>query len=374
MIMDDKELETLRRDQHRSTFWKSSLLGAGAAAITVAIVLSSASGNVPAPPALAALAGTPVGCTAVYNDDGSVDIHCPPRPAPTDTPTASPTATPSPSDTPTVPPTTVPPTTPPATTTAPPVEVAGPRVPINAITTGFPAGTTLTAFSGQPASNTTYTGRSFSAGTVTASNVTFRNCSFSSGPIFTGDNVTVDHCTFTGGVSLSGGDNFVFTSNNVVNWHGDALHITSDSGPVNNVIVQKNWFHNPNASCNGDHVDGVQLLGVNHISISDNIIDLGPWVSCSQDAGDGPLNGAFQVENTQGADLNGTITHNWVNGGGYVARFYQCQTFSFTWNQFGPTSQFGPATVPAANRSCFVPGPWANNRNNAGALVALPTS
>jgi len=247
-------------------------------------------------------------------------------------------------------------------------------VAINASTTGYPAGIALTPFSGKLTSDHTYVGVSINAGSlggnVLASNVTLRNCLINGDVIFAGNNVTVDHCTITGGVSLSGGDNFTFTGNNLYNW-SDALHITSDSGPVNKVTVTKNWMHSPHPNC-ADHSDGMQLLGVNGITITDNIIDLGSWITCGSNPDDGPLNGAFQVENTQGNDLNGIIDHNYLNGGGYTARFYQCSAFTFTSNSFGTGAHWGLISVPASNLGCFTN--WSGNLSAAGKPVNLVAS
>jgi hypothetical protein len=192
---------------------------------------------------------------------------------------------------------------------------------------------------GRLQANTTYTGVSIPAsalGTVTVSGLTLRNCTMAAGVVFTGNNVTVDHCTIHGGVSLSGGDNFTFTRNNVTGWD-DGLHITSDSGPVNTVMVTNNWIHAPAPQCS-DHSDGIQVLGVAGAMFSGNVIDLGPWIPC------GPLNGAFQFEITQGPVSGVVVTQNLLNGGGYVFRAYAgTQIMAVTGNGFGPDRHWGPS-------------------------------
>lgn len=179
-------------------------------------------------------------------------------------------------------------------------------------------------------------------GDLSVHNVILRNCVLASGTVFAGNDVTVDHCTIHGGVSLSGGDRFVFTNNNVTGWD-DAVHITSDSGPVKIVSVTGNWLHSPSPAC-ADHSDGVQLLGVENATFRYNVIDLGPWIHCSATNPDeGPLNGAFQVETTQGPVNNVTIDNNWLNGGGYVLRVYSgCTNIKITNNQFGRDARWGP--------------------------------
>lgn len=270
----------------------------------------------------------------------------PVTPSPTVPPTTPPVTTP--------PPTTVPPTTPPPTTPAGIGSFAtGP-----AGGAGVPPGTALVPLQGRLQANSTYTGVSIPAsalGNVTVSGLTLRNCVLAAGVVFSGDNVTVDHCTIHGGVSLSGGDNFVFTANDVTGWD-DGLHITSDSGPVNTVKVTGNWIHQPSPTC-ADHSDGVQLLGVAGAVFSGNVIDLGHWISCGTDPGDGPLNGAFQIENTQGPVSGVTVSGNLLNGGGFVFRAYAgTQLDAVTGNGFGPDAQFGPADTKQATI-----GTWSGN-------------
>lgn len=281
----------------------------------------------------------------------------------------TPTATATPTATPTVLPTTVPPTTPPATppppTTVPPTTIP-PTTPAGIGTfetgpaggAGVPPGTALVPLQGRLQANSTYTGVAIPAsalGNVTVSGLTLRNCTLGAGVVFSGDNVTVDHCTINGGVSLSGGDNFVFTANDVTGWD-DGLHITSDSGPVVTVKVTGNWIHQPSPTC-ADHSDGVQLLGVAGAVFTGNVIDLGHWISCGSDPGDGPLNGAFQIENTQGPVTGVTVSGNLLNGGGFVFRAYAgTQLDAVTGNGFGPDAQFGPADTKQATI-----GTWSGN-------------
>jgi parallel beta helix pectate lyase-like protein len=304
----------------REHFRELVSLGAGLAAGAIVALSLPASA---APVQVSTTDGTfPLSCTLVGSH-----LSCS-----GDLPTADPTTPPT-TQPPTTPPTTVPPTTVPPTTTPPGIGsfATGP-----AGGSGVPAGTTLTPLVGRLQANTTYTGVSVPAsalGTVTVSGLTLRNCTLASGVVFTGNNVTVDHCTIRGGVSLSGGDNFTFTGNNVTGWD-DGLHITSDSGPVNTVRVTGNWIHQPTPACS-DHSDGVQVLGVAGAVFTGNVIDLGPWIPC------GPLNGAFQFENTQGPVSRVTVSNNLLNGGGITFRSYSgTQLDAVTGNGFGPDDHF----------------------------------
>jgi hypothetical protein len=313
----------------------SSVLIASAAALvlaTGAAVVAQAADTTPA-------ASPGITCTGrAPAADGSFDLHCTlPQPAPTPTPTVAPT---------TVPPTTLPATTPPRTTAPPTTPPAGELSHASVMAgAGVPSSATLKPLTGALKANTTYDGYAIPAsalsGTVGVSGLVLRNCALASGAVFSGNDVTIDHCSIHGGVSLSGGDRFVFTNNAVTGWD-DALHITSDSGPVNTVTVRGNWLHAPAPSCS-DHSDGIQLLGVTGAQIDHNVIDLGRWIQCGSDPDNGPLNGAFQVEVTQGPVSGVVIDHNWLNGGGYTLRVYAgCQGVHITANAFGRDARWGP--------------------------------
>lgn len=293
-----------------------------------------------------------------------VPTTAPGSPSPTTVP-PTPTPSPSPSGVPTgVPPTTVPPTaTPTPTPTPTPPGVAsfatGP-----AGGAGAPAGTIFKPLSGVPQSGATYDAYAIGGGTINASNIVLRNCTLGE-VVFTGDNITVDHCTIHGGVSFSQNHQVVFNHNNLTGW-SDCIHITEDgqngvpAGLADHFTVTGNWCHNPGLKAPddcADHADGVQLLGVDTAVFSDNIIDLGPWVSCGSDPGDGPLNGAFQIENTQGPVLNVTIDGNLLDGGGYTFRAYAgTKLIAVTNNGFGSKEQFGPVTTLQATI-----GTWSGN-------------
>ena len=235
----------------------------------------------------------------------------------------------------------------------------------NASCTGPPSGTTFTDCSGGPhsdsTSNVTYDAVNIPAPvgddhwTFSGSHVTLRNCKISGDIWFLGDDITIDHCDFTGGVSLSGTGTVNMTYSNIHDWD-DAIHITSDSGPVTDVALSYNYVHSPHHTADSvcidedhtPHDDAIQLLGVNGITITHNTLDLGPWFLCN---GFDILNSAFQIESTQGPDLNMTISDNYLNGGGFTARFYACSNTVFTNNRFGPDYHYGP--VDNQDDACF---------------------
>lgn len=226
----------------------------------------------------------------------------------------------------------------------------------NASCTGVPSGTVLSSWTGGPnsssASNVTYDGVNIPAPsgddhwTFSGNNVTIRNSKITGAVWFLGNNLTIEHSEIVGGVSLSGTGTVSMTYNNIHDWD-DGIHITSDSGPVTDVTISYNYVHDPDPPC-GAHADVIQLLGVNGLIVTHNNLDMGPWFQvCGQDV----LNGVFQIESTQGPDTNMTISDNYLNGGGYTARFYACSNTSFTNNRFGRDYHYGP--VDNQDNSCF---------------------
>jgi Right handed beta helix region len=197
----------------------------------------------------------------------------------------------------------------------------------------------------------------------TGSNVTFRDCSFASSVVFTGDHVRVDHCVVNGGISLSGTAHVDLVGNAVHDWV-DGIRVTSDSGNVTDVNITGNWLHNPAPACS-DHADGVRLLGVDGLVITHNTIDLGPWIAC------GSLNNAIQADSTQGPDVNMSITDNLLNGGLHTVRFGACGKTKFEDNHFGPDAQAGLVDAPAY-RSCITS--WRGNVMDATGKAVNSTS
>jgi Right handed beta helix region len=252
-------------------------------------------------------------------------------------------------------------TTPPVTPTSPGNPTTGKPGPGN---TG-PGGTSLQPFSGELRANTTYDGVAIPSTSlptyVTVSGLTLRNCTLATGVIFTGDNITIENCAIHGGISFSGSNHVRLKADNIFGWD-DGLHITSDSRPTADYTILGNWIHGPAATCS-DHSDGIQILGTNGAVIRANNIDLGPWMSCGSDPGDGPLNAAIQIETTQGPVNQVVVDDNWLNGGGYMLRVYQgCTQIHVTGNAFGPTAQFGPADTLKAGAGIVG---WAGNHYEA---------
>jgi hypothetical protein len=168
-------------------------------------------------------------------------------------------------------------------------------------------------------------------------NLTFRNCYIRGGLLLQGDNITVEHCTIEGGVSFSGTNTVSFQYNNVKDSGDDLLHITSDSGQSANITLANNYIHTPTPSC-GAHADGLQVRGVNTLSIVNNTIDMGPWVQvCGQDA----LNAAIFFESANGGNSNLTVDGNYLNGAGITLRLNPGANQKIINNRFGRQYHYG---------------------------------
>jgi hypothetical protein len=232
----------------------------------------------------------------------------------------------------------------------------GPSQKPDASNTGYPAAQAFTSYTGSNNSsvaNTTFDGVNFgnpgSPGwyVFTGDNLTFKNCKIASDIWIEGNNVTIDHCDITGGISINNSNTVTIRYNNIHAWE-DGLHITADKATVKNITVSQNYFHAPNPSC-GAHSDGVQLLGVNGFIATQNTIDMGrQFILCGDP---NPLNGTFQIATdfTGVQNTNLAITGNWLNGGGYTLRLYDCGGMSsITGNRLGRDYSYGPVDTPGS--------------------------
>jgi hypothetical protein len=242
---------------------------------------------------------------------------------------------------------TAPPTsTPPATVSSRPLVTGRWPGPGSA---GVRAGGTSIAWTGGTSGLDSSSGRTYDrvsvpapaspSWTFTGNNLTFRDCRFTVGVVFTGDHIRLEHCDLTGGVTVRGSAHVDLVGNDIHGWDA-AILVSADKNKVSDVSITDNWLHAPVATCGG-HADGIRLLGVDGIVITNNTVDLGPWVTC------GALGNAIAVEPTQGTDLNMTITNNLLNGGAYTVRFAGCTKTTFEGNHFGPDAHSGPVDTPA---------------------------
>ena len=235
---------------------------------------------------------------------------------------------------------------------------AGDGLPIeserpNASNTGVPAGTSLRSWTGGSAladSGVILEGYSFPAlpgGSyyrLTGSNVTLRNCRLASGLLIQlAKNVRVERCEILGGVSVSGAVDVVLNRNNVHGSGDDLVHVTSDTARTRNVTFSSNFLHDAMPRC-GAHADGIQVRGVDTLSLVNNAIDMGQWRQvCGLDA----LNSAVFLEEANGGNTRVVLDGNFLNGGGYTLRVGRSALVRIVRNRFGRDEGYGLALVTA---------------------------
>ncbi len=211
--------------------------------------------------------------------------------------------------------------------------------------TGYPNYIVLKSWTGQGANNSSnlvidgYELPVPSSGyyTFSGSKVTFRNCKINGGIVFAGDSIKIDHCEVIGGISLSGSAGAEITYNNIHHSLDDGIHITSDNGRVSNVLVAHNYIHTFTPACQA-HADGIQVRGVDKLTIYNNVVDMGPWVQvCNLDA----LNSAVFLQDANGGNNHVTIDHNFLNGAGYVLYIGVGPYTKIIHNRFGRAEKFG---------------------------------
>jgi hypothetical protein len=327
--------------------------------------------------ALAAVVALLGGILAVANAaPGDITLVCPHVASPVDgqqvtctyrIEAAPPVTTTPPTSTTTVPPTTttVPPVT---TTTTPPAD----SPPANADNTGHRV--TLTAATGSVFGNggtaanpLVISGRSFSSFVeVSASHVVIRDSEFRSGlGVASNDNVVIEHSTIRNGLYLASSWNTT-VRNTEVYGGGDLLHVTSDRAGrmVRNATFDTVWAHSDSTSSQlPDHVDGIQIRGVEGLTIRGSFIDLKTF----QDSD----NGAFFTQTANGGHRDIRIDRTWFNGGGISFRYegttggvFEITNSSvlkdYRWGvQYSPKQGSSP-TLQSGNRCQKPDGSWAS--------------
>lgn len=237
--------------------------------------------------------------------------------------------------------------------TSPPSTSPGSEARPDASNTGVPAGTALrpwTHGSRLQTAGVVLDGYDFSAlpaGSyyrITANHVTLRNCRMGSGLLIQlATNVRVERCEIVGGVSVSGAIDVVLDRNRIHGSGDDLLHVTSDTGRARNILFSNNLVHDPRPVC-GAHADGIQVRGVDNLSLVNNAIDMGPWRQvCGLDA----LNAAVFLEAANGGNANVTLEGNFLNGGGYTLRIGPSKAVRVLGNRFGNDERFGPVLTTA---------------------------
>lgn len=221
---------------------------------------------------------------------------------------------------------------------------------------GYPAGTTLTTYSGPQTVNTDNTiidSKTITGTLVTnGNNITVRNCLFSGtatdqyGILVNNGNATMDHCTFSGHQNAWAGGPYYATYCEITGMTQDGCKLSSGS------TVDHCYFHDF-ATSTGAHADGAQMQdGVTNLTIQYN------WFHPTSTTAD-LVNSALFLCPTFGPSTAGpvNVNYNVFGGGGYTVYCvdgangtYVVSNITFRGNRWlrdhvnGPTSVNVPVT------------------------------
>jgi len=226
-------------------------------------------------------------------------------------------------------------------------------------TTGVTAGRTLTALAGGTVATSGVIADRVITGdvTFTGSSLTLRNVRVTGSAIFRGDNLVIEDSEL-GALSLSGTQNVRVSRVEITGAAGsDGIHVTSDSGRAGGVLLEDTWVHNPLVTATS-HYDGLQVRGVDGLTLRRVAIDLGPH--------NPQHNAALFLENANGGNRTVVVEDSWILGGGYA--FY-----AFATDVAVRRTTFGGARwgnlYPQSEASAIVE--FADNRDPNGTVLGL---
>lgn len=232
-----------------------------------------------------------------------------------------------------------------------------------ATTTGVTPGTALTAMVG---------GRHTAAGTViqnkvitgdalfTGSDLTLRNVRITGKADFRGRNVVIENAEL-GGLVLSDTSNVRVANTEVFGTPGvDGVHITSYSKRVQDVLLENVWIHGAQPTPTA-HYDGIQVRGVDRLTLRGVSIELGEWRR--------EYNAALFLENANGGNTAVRVEDSWIVGGGFSfysfasdVRVVRTVFAGGRWGHLYPKSPAGEIRE------------FTGNRDGAGTLLKVGTS
>jgi len=143
-----------------------------------------------------------------------------------------------------------------------------------------------------------------------------------------------------GSLSVSGGTGITVRRVEVFGLAGeDGIHVSSSRRRVQDVLIEGCWIHSPQV-LPGSHYDGIQVRGVDRLTLRGNTFDLGPWID--------RFNAAVFLEDANGGNDDVLVEDNWINGGGFAVYVFGTNV-RLVDNRFGPDARWGllyPDSVP----------------------------
>ncbi len=178
---------------------------------------------------------------------------------------------------------------------------------------------------------------------VVGSDVTIKNVHVDGTITVSGDRVRIRRTTAQG-IFVSSGTKVSVKRSKVESSLDDAFHITSDRGTlVRNVRLRYNFVHRP-VTPNENHYDGVQVRGVDKMSISCSTFRAGPYHD--------NFNAAIFLENANGGDSNVQVRDNWLFGFAFSV-MVDSPSAVFTGNKIGGDIKWGPCLLLESAGSSF---------------------
>ena len=209
-------------------------------------------------------------------------------------------------------------------------------------TTGATGSLTTTTINGN-ASGQTFQNLYVTAATGTdgpdlfmGDNNTFINCRFAGTFIFrNADGTSLTDCTFDNGFAFSSSSNCTVTRGKIMNFTGDAMHVTSDSGYMcTNILIQDTFvqgsFPDP-----GHHADGIQIRGSNGVHLDNCYIDTGTGFNSQ-------INACVYFEQDNGGNSNFFVENCWFRAHGYYLAYLDSGTGTVINNKWVLTGATAP--------------------------------
>ncbi|WP_147067514.1 right-handed parallel beta-helix repeat-containing protein [Terrabacter aerolatus] len=163
------------------------------------------------------------------------------------------------------------------------------------------------------------------------------NVSIAGNVLVLGRRATLTHVSARG-IAISGASKVSVSYAQIRDSAEDGIHVTSDRGPVSDVVLAYNYVHAPDVPYDA-HYDGTQVRGAERLVISCSTYDLGVWKP--------QYNAAIYLENANGGVRDVRIADNWINGGGY-ALMLDGDRVLLDGNTFGDDAHWGLCEAKAS--------------------------
>ena len=166
---------------------------------------------------------------------------------------------------------------------------------------------------------------------LTGANQTLRNVRVQGQVRVTGSGVVIEDSEL-GSLVLSGASAFTGRGLEIFGNPGDdGIHISSDTGPVQDVVIEDSWLHSP--ALNPDsHYDGIQVRGVQGLVLRNLFLDLGPF--------DERHATAVFLQDANGGNSGVLIENSWIDGGAFALNLSGTD-ITVRGNVFGPNAEYG---------------------------------